>query len=82
MAERYENDLVELEKQIPEVQELTQRPFHKEQDLLRMKAQLEKLETEISQRIAQKEKEAAGPEIFIAGETQTAEVSASEELSR
>ncbi|QEM07238.1 DNA methylase [Mucilaginibacter rubeus] len=82
MAERYEKDLVDLEKQIPEILELTQRPFDQEQDLLRMKAQLEKLEAEISQRIAQKERESAGAEIFARDQVKTADISVSTELTR
>ena len=64
MAERYEKELTDLNKQIPEVFELTQRQFDQEFELASLKNELDKLEMEISRKIADKEKEQAGITVF------------------
>lgn len=58
MAERYEKELNGINTQIPEVRELTQRPFEQEYELAVLKKELEILETEISARITENEKQA------------------------
>ncbi|MBS7565572.1 DEAD/DEAH box helicase family protein [Mucilaginibacter sp. Bleaf8] len=55
MAERYEKELAGMEKQIPEITALTKRPFEQEGELAALKKDLEKLELEISQKIAEAE---------------------------
>lgn len=64
MAERYEKDLMEISRQIPEIRDLTFRPFDQEIELAKLKRELEKLELEISARIAENENKAQFPEIF------------------
>ncbi|SDH30071.1 helicase-related protein [Mucilaginibacter gossypii] len=64
MAERYERELTDINKQIPEIHELTQRSFDQEYDLASLKKELAKLELEISQKIAESEKQAQGEELF------------------
>jgi N12 class adenine-specific DNA methylase len=59
MAERYEKELTGIDQQIPEVRELTQRVFDQEYELASLKQELDRLELEISQKIAQQEKEQA-----------------------
>ncbi len=71
MADRYEKELAGINKQIPEVRELTQRPFDQEYELASLKKEMEVLEAEISRKIAEKEKETqAQQEINIPGEEQ------------
>jgi predicted nuclease with TOPRIM domain len=64
MAERYEKELVGINTQIPEVRELTHRPFEQEYELAALKKDLEKLEMEISARIAEKEKQAQTQQVL------------------
>ena len=64
MAERYEKELTDLNKQIPEILELTKRQFDQEFELAALKKELDKLELEISRKIAEKDKEQAGKQIF------------------
>lgn len=64
MVERYEKELVGINTQIPEVRELTQRPFEQEYELAALKKDLEKLEMEISARIAEKEKQAQTQQVL------------------
>jgi cellulose biosynthesis protein BcsQ len=59
MAERYEKELVDINKQIPEILELTKRQFDQEFELATLKQDLDRLEIEISRNIAEKEKEQA-----------------------
>ncbi len=65
MAERYEKELDGINKQIPEVRELSQRQFDQEYELASLKRDMEKLEMEINQKIAEKEQHAqAGEKLF------------------
>ncbi|HEY4198751.1 MAG TPA: helicase-related protein, partial [Mucilaginibacter sp.] len=58
MAERYEKELAETDTQIPEVRELTQRPFEQEYELASLKNERDKLDQEINRKIAESEKRA------------------------
>jgi N12 class adenine-specific DNA methylase len=65
MAERYEKELDGINQQIPEVRELSQRQFDQEYELASLKRDMEKLEMEINQKIAEKEQQAqAGEKLF------------------
>lgn len=59
MAERYEKELVDINKQIPEITELTKRQFDQEFELAALKKDLDRLEIEISRNIAEQEKQQA-----------------------
>ncbi|MFA6083394.1 helicase-related protein [Mucilaginibacter sp.] len=59
MAERYEKELEDINRQIPEIRELTQRPFDQEYELASLKKEKERLEAEISHKIAENDKKAA-----------------------
>ncbi|BAU51970.1 hypothetical protein MgSA37_00119 [Mucilaginibacter gotjawali] len=74
MAERYEKELDGINKQIPEVRELTQRPFEQEYELASLKREMEKLEMEISRKIAEKEKQAQGEQLFNEDDAEVIEV--------
>ncbi|HTI58955.1 helicase-related protein [Mucilaginibacter sp.] len=74
MAERYEKELETINKQIPEVRELSQRPFEQEYELVALKRDMEKLEMEINQRIAEKEKQAQAEQLNIEEHIETIEV--------
>jgi N12 class adenine-specific DNA methylase len=65
MAERYEKELDGINRQIPEVRELSQRPFDQEYELASLKKDMEKLEMEISQKIAEREKQAQAAQLSI-----------------
>jgi N12 class adenine-specific DNA methylase len=65
MAERYEKELDAINKQIPEVRELSQRPFDQEYELASLKKDMEKLEMEINQKIVEREKQAQAPQLSI-----------------
>lgn len=82
MAERYEKELIEMSRQIPEIQELTRRPFDQEYELLKMKAELEKLDAEINRKIAEKEKLAQTEELFVEEEDKNAEITTAGVISR
>jgi N12 class adenine-specific DNA methylase len=69
MAERYEKELLELNQQIPEMRDLTQRPFEQEYELATLKADLEKLELEITRKISEKEREPTEEILFEEEET-------------
>lgn len=64
MAERYEKELTVVNKQIPEIRELTQRTFDREDELSVLKKELERLETEISRKIAEGEKQVPSEKLF------------------
>jgi len=64
MAERYEKELAEIDTQIPEVQELTQRPFEQEYELASLKRERDLLDQKISQKIAENEKTAQAEKLF------------------
>ncbi|WP_240049288.1 helicase-related protein [Mucilaginibacter psychrotolerans] len=68
MSERYEKDIADLQKQIPEVRDLTQRTFDQEYELAALKKDLAKLELEISQQISENEKQSQKEELFKADE--------------
>ncbi|WDF77040.1 helicase-related protein [Mucilaginibacter sp. KACC 22773] len=74
MAERYEKELADTNRQIPEVRELTQRPFDQEYELASLKKELAKLEMEISNRIAEKDKEAQAQQALDMDPAQQEEV--------
>jgi hypothetical protein len=57
MAERYEKELNEINKQIPEVLELSLRPFDQEFELAALKRDVEKLGIEINQKITEREQQ-------------------------
>jgi hypothetical protein len=65
MAERYEKELDGINRQIPEVLELSQRPFDQEYELAALKKDMEKLEMEINQKIAEREKAAQAAQMSI-----------------
>jgi N12 class adenine-specific DNA methylase len=65
MAERYEKELDGINKQIPEVRELSQRPFDQEYELASLKRDMEKLEMEINQKIVEREKQAQTAQLSI-----------------
>jgi DNA repair exonuclease SbcCD ATPase subunit len=65
MAERYEKELDGINRQIPEVRELSQRPFDQEYELASLKKDMEKLEMEITQKIAEREKQAQAAQLSI-----------------
>jgi hypothetical protein len=69
MAERYEKELTDINKQIPEIHELTQRSFDQEYDLASLKKELAKLELEISQKIAENEKHEQTDQLTTSEET-------------
>jgi N12 class adenine-specific DNA methylase len=73
MAERYEKELAGIDKQIPEVRELSLRPFDQEYELASLKRDVEKLELEISQKIAEKEKQAQAEQLKIEQEPEEIE---------
>jgi len=52
LTEKYGKELAEFDKEIPVVRQLTQRTFEKEEELVNLKAELKRLEKEISDRIA------------------------------
>lgn len=74
MAERYEKELESINKQIPEVRELSQRPFDQEYELVSLKRDMEKLEMEINQRIAEKEKQMQTEQLSIEEDNEKMEV--------
>jgi N12 class adenine-specific DNA methylase len=74
MAERYEKELDGINRQIPEVRELSQRPFDQEYELASLKKDMEKLEMEISQKIAEREKQAQENQLGIEEDTEEIEV--------
>ena len=49
---KYTKDHEEIQKQIPVLRELTQRTFDKENELAELKAELKRLEKQISEKIA------------------------------
>ena len=51
LTEKYGKELAELDKEIPVVRQLTQRTFEKEEELATLKAELKRLEKEISDKI-------------------------------
>jgi N12 class adenine-specific DNA methylase len=55
LKEKYQKSLGDIQTQLPKLQQLTSRPFAKENDLQVMKAELSKLEKEITQRIQEKQ---------------------------
>ncbi|MFA6082800.1 helicase-related protein [Mucilaginibacter sp.] len=65
MAERYEKELDGINKQIPEVRELSLRPFDQEYELASLKKEVEKLDMEINQNIAEREKQAQAAQLSI-----------------
>ena len=65
MAERYEKELDGINKQIPEVRELSLRPFDQEYELASLKKEVEKLDMEINQKIAEREKQAQADQMTI-----------------
>jgi N12 class adenine-specific DNA methylase len=65
MAERYEKELIDLDKQIPEVQELTKRTFDQEYELASLKKDLAKLELEISQKITENDSREETENLFV-----------------
>ena len=75
MAERYEKELCDVNKQIPEVRELTQRAFEQEYELASLKRDMDKLETEISLKIAEKEKQEQAQQLDIEEPAEEIEVS-------
>ncbi|MDB5087872.1 MAG: hypothetical protein JWR09_1866, partial [Mucilaginibacter sp.] len=65
MAERYEKELDGINKQIPEVRDLSQRPFDQEYELASLKRDMETLDLQINQKIAEREKQAQGNQLII-----------------
>ncbi|OJW14304.1 MAG: hypothetical protein BGO48_09245 [Mucilaginibacter sp. 44-25] len=65
MAERYEKELDGINKQIPEIRELSLRPFDQEYELASLKKEVEKLDLEINQKIAEREKQAQADQMTI-----------------
>ncbi|MGY4539961.1 N12 class adenine-specific DNA methylase [Mucilaginibacter sp. UYNi724] len=55
---KYRDKLTALEKEIPVIRELTQKPFEQEAKLVALKIELANLEQEISRKIAEKQQEA------------------------
>jgi len=74
MAERYEKELDGINQQIPEVRDLSQRPFDQEYELASLKRDMEKLEMEINQKIAEREKQAQANQLSIEQDTEEIEV--------
>ncbi|MBB6107838.1 SNF2 family N-terminal domain-containing protein [Mucilaginibacter lappiensis] len=74
MAERYEKELDGINKQIPEVRELSQRPFEQEYELASLKRDMAKLEMEINQKIAEREKQVQVNQLTIKEDTEIIEV--------
>ena len=72
LTEKYGKELTELDKEIPVVRQLTQRTFEKEEELVNLKAELKRLEKEISDKITAQAK--------IAGEAKVVELDHSENL--
>jgi N12 class adenine-specific DNA methylase len=70
MAERYEKELDGINKQIPEVRELSLRPFDQEYELASLKKEVEKLDMEINQKIAEREKQAQDNQLNIEDDTE------------
>jgi hypothetical protein len=73
MAERYEKELDGINQQIPEVRELSQRQFDQEYELASLKRDMEKLEMEINQKIAEKEKQERADQLSIEEEAEEIE---------
>lgn len=65
MAGRYEKELADIEKQIPEVRELSLRAFDQEYELASLKKDMEKLELEINAKITEREKQAHEAQTII-----------------
>jgi hypothetical protein len=74
MADRYEKELAEINRQIPEVRELTQRPFEQEYELASLKKDVEKLEMEINQKIADRERQAQTEQLDLHGADESIEL--------
>ncbi len=72
LTEKYGKELAELDKEIPVVRQLTQRTFEKEEELSNLKAELKRLEKEISDKITAQAK--------ITGEAKIVELDHSENL--
>jgi len=64
LVEKYTKQLADLEKEIPEVRELTLNTFDSEQELAAMKIELADLEQVISRNIAEKQKETETIDLF------------------
>jgi len=56
IAEKYRNELLELDEKIPQVRQLTLKPFDKEAELHELKSSLSVLEEEISRNIQERDK--------------------------
>ena len=74
MAERYAKELAGFEKQIPEVRELSLRPFDQEYELASLKKEVEKLDLQINQKIAEREKQEQDNQLTIEDDTEEIEV--------
>ncbi|MDO3643533.1 hypothetical protein [Mucilaginibacter sp. L3T2-6] len=59
---KYRDKLTALEKEIPVIRELTQKPFEQEAKLAALKVELANLEQEISRKIAEKQQETESEE--------------------
>jgi len=61
---KYRDKLAGLEKEIPVIRELTQKPFEQEAKLAALKIELANLEQEISRKIAEKQQEPETEDLF------------------
>jgi hypothetical protein len=61
LADKYERDLMETNKKIPDVKKLTEKAFDKEIELQTLKVELQRLEAEINRNIHEKERQ---PEVL------------------
>lgn len=60
LKEKYQNNLSELEKNIPMIATLASKPFEKESELVSMKSELSKLEREIALKIQENQMKQSG----------------------
>ncbi|UOE47818.1 DNA methylase [Mucilaginibacter sp. SMC90] len=61
LAEKYGKRMLEIEDKLPRLRDFSQKVFEQETDLVALKIELEKLETEINKNIADKQKTEGGP---------------------
>jgi len=62
LGEKYQKSLNDIEQQLPQLQQLTAKPFSKEQELQQMKSDLSRLEREITLKIQENQLREANPQ--------------------
>jgi N12 class adenine-specific DNA methylase len=64
LVRNYQDKLTGLEKEIPEIRELTQKPFDQEAQLTKLKSELAALEAEITRKITEKQQEPDAGDLY------------------